>query len=345
MAEKSGFLVIAAVDCTGHGVPGAFMSMLGVAFLNDIINKATFNRHFLSLGAGKVLDQLREHVINSLHQSDEDSENKDGMDISLTIFDLEENHLQFAGAHNPICIIRRGEMIKIDGDPMPIGVFKTDDQPFANREFELEEDDRVYLFTDGYYDQFGGPKGSKMLSANFRKYLLEIYQEPMDKQKKLLEDFYDNWKGTYDQLDDVTIIGFKFQSKYKVSNTPQYKLWHDKRILIAEDVEINFLLLVEALRPTQTKIFRAENGRDAVDYCKSNDYELVLMDINMPIMDGIEATKLIKSFKPDLPVVAQTAIGSDEDIEKIMNAGCDDYISKPIDLKKFLSIVRKYIIK
>ncbi len=345
MTEKEGFVIIAAVDCTGHGVPGAFMSMLGVAFLNDIINKATFNRHFRTLTASNILNQLREHVILSLHQSGMESESKDGMDISLTIIDFEGMHLQFAGAHNPIYIIRANNIIQMAGDPMPIGVYRTSDKPFTNQEFELEENDLVYLFTDGYYDQFGGTKGSKMLSANFRKYLLEIHHKPMKEQKKLLEEFYNNWKGTHDQLDDVTVIGFRFQPLYKISNAPQYKLWHNKRILIAEDVELNFLLLVEALKPTQAKIFRVENGRDAVEYCRNNDIDLVLMDIHMPIMNGIEATKLIKSFKPLIPVVAQTAVGSQADIDEIMEAGCIDFVAKPINLKTFLSTVRKHLIK
>lgn len=345
MSEKEGFVVIAAVDCTGHGVPGAFMSMLGVAALNDIINKSAFNRHFRSLTASEILNQLREHIIQSLHQAGSESENKDGMDISLVIIDFQGMHLQFAGAHNPLYVIRNGELIQFPGDPMPIGVYKTSGKPFTNHELDLRENDLLYLFTDGYYDQFGGSKGIKMMSANFRNYLLEICHQPMLEQKRLLEEFYDTWKGKRDQMDDVTVIGFRFQPLYKISNAPQYKLWKEKRILIAEDVDLNFLLLVEALRPTKAKIFRVENGSDAVEYCRKNEIDLVFMDIHMPIMNGIDATKLIKEFKPDLPIVAQTAIGSKEDIEEIMNAGCCDYISKPIDLKAFFVIVRKYLLK
>ena len=345
MTERENFVVLAVVDCTGHGVPGAFMSMLGVAFLNEIINKATFNRHFLSLSANDILNQLRKNVINSLHQSNQSTENKDGMDVSLIIIDYDKMQLQFAGAHNPLYIIRNGELTQYAGDPMPIGVYKNCEESFKNVVLPLVENDLIYLFTDGYYDQFGGEKNFKMLSANFRNYLLEIHNHSMDEQKRLLLEFYDKWKGKREQIDDVTIFGFKFQSQYKISNAPMYKLWRDKRILIAEDVEINFLLLVEALRPTKTQIFRVENGKDAVDFCTTNDVDLILMDIHMPVMNGIEATKLIKAIKPHLPIIAQTAVGSPQDIEEIMEAGCNDYIAKPIDLKLFLSIVRKYLIK
>lgn len=345
MTEKENFVVIAVVDCTGHGVPGAFMSMLGVAFLNDIINKAAFNRHFRSLTAHEILNQLRKHVINSLHQADTTSENKDGMDMALIIIDFDKMHLQFAGAHNTLYIIRNSELIQMAGDPMPIGVYKNSEESFKNHDFKLEENDLVYMSTDGYYDQFGGPKSTKMLSATFRQYLLEIHQKPMEEQKSLLNDFYDNWRGKRDQMDDVTVLGFRFQSMYKISNVPQYKLWRDKRILIAEDVELNFLLLVEALKPTKTKIFRVENGRDAVEFCKNNELDLVLMDIHMPVMDGIEATKLIRMFNKELPIVAQTAVGTAEDIEEVLKAGCNDFVSKPIDLKLFLATVRKHLIK
>ena len=345
MTEKENFVVIAVVDCTGHGVPGAFMSMLGVAFLNDIINKTTFNRHFRTLTANEILNQLRDYVIDSLHQSDSASENKDGMDISLIILDFEKLHMQFAGAHNPVYIIRNNEMIQLAGDPMPIGIYETSDASFTNHEIDLEEDDLVYLFSDGYYDQFSGAKGIKMMSANFRKYLMEIHQKPLTEQKELLETYFNTWKGKRDQMDDVTILGFKFQPSYKISTVPQFKLWHDKRILIAEDVQINFLLLVEALKHTKATIFRVENGRDAVTFCVNNELDLVLMDIHMPIMNGIEAIKLIKGYKPELPIIAQTAVGNDEDIEKVKLAGCDDIIIKPIDLKIFLSTVRKFLIK
>ena len=181
MTHKDGIVILAVADCTGHGVPGAFMSMLGVAFLNDIVNKMTFNMHVRSLIANDILNELREKVIQSLHQSGKPTENKDGMDIGLCVIDFEHKQLQFAGAHNPMYIIRKGELMQVAADGMPIGVYRTD-KSFTNQEITLEQNDLIYLFSDGYYDQLGGEKGYKIFSSNFRNFLLEIHQNSLAEQ-------------------------------------------------------------------------------------------------------------------------------------------------------------------
>jgi len=345
MTEKEGIIIFAAVDCTGHGVPGAFMSMLGVAFLNEIVNKITFNKHIRSLHASEILNQLRVNVIESLHQTGKANETKDGMDMSLCVIDFENRHLQFAGAHNPLYIIRNGELTQLEADKMPIGIYKTSNVPFSNREMTLEKDDLLYIFSDGYYDQFGGAHNTKMFSANFRKLLLEIHQKPMSEQKRLVQEHFDAWKGSCEQVDDVMVIGFKFEPQIVFSTINQEYLWSDKKILIAEDVDFNYLLLFEALKPTKVQVMRAVNGQMAVEYCRENNIDLVLMDIRMPVMDGIEATRQIRLFNKKLPIIAQTAHGEDSDIEEINEAGCNDYISKPINLKTFLTVIRKHLIK
>jgi len=209
LAEKNNILIIAAADCTGHGVPGAFMSMLGVAFLNDIVNKITSNNHFGKLSANEILNQLREHVIISLHQSGKPEEPKDGMDIALCIVDTVKMQMQYAGAHNPVFLIRKGTPMILEADKMSIGIYQDSDVTFTNQLVDLEVEDIIYLYSDGYYDQFGGPRGGKLLSANFRRYLLEIHQKSMAEQRKLVEAFYNKWKGHNDQLDDVMVIGIK----------------------------------------------------------------------------------------------------------------------------------------
>jgi CheY-like chemotaxis protein/serine phosphatase RsbU (regulator of sigma subunit) len=345
ITEKEGIVILAAVDCTGHGVPGAFMSMLGVAYLNDIVNKTTFNRHIRSLHANEILNQLRENVINSLHQTGKTSETKDGMDIALCIIDFEHKTLQFSGAHNPVYLIRSGKLMQLEADKMPIGIYKTAGVSFTNHEIALEKDDLLYIFSDGYYDQFGGSRNMKMFSSNFRKLLLDIHQKSMPVQRKLVEEYYDTWKGNNEQVDDVLVIGFKFEPQIVFSSVHEDFLWHNKKILIAEDVDFNYMLLVEALKPTKVQITRVVNGNEAVQYCKSNEIDLVLMDIRMPVMDGLEATKNIRGFNKLLPIIAQTANGDPGDLEDIQKAGCNDYISKPINLKSFLSVIRKHLIK
>ena len=346
MTQKEGIVILAAADCTGHGVPGAFMSMLGVAFLNDIVNRMTFNMHVRSLNANEILNELREKVIQSLHQSGKPNENKDGMDIALCVIDFEHKQMQFAGAHNPMYIIRKGELLQVAADGMPIGVYRTSDKSFTNQEITLEKDDLIYIFSDGYYDQLGGDKGYKIFSSNFRKYLLEIHQNSLPEQKRMLEEYYDNWKGKYEQVDDILVIGFKFLPLTEITSQSKSELlWKDKRILIAEDTETNYFLLSEALKPTKIELFRAMNGQEAVDFCKNNKVDLVLMDIYMPVLNGLDATRQIRSFNQQLPIIAQTATSKSDDIAKCKEAGCDDYISKPINLKSFLSTIQKHLIK
>lgn len=341
LSGKDGILIVAAVDCTGHGVPGAFMSMLGIAFLNDIVNKITFNRHILALHANEILNQLRENVINSLHQTGKPNESKDGMDIALCVIDFEHKQMQYAGAHNPVYIIRNGEFLITDGDKMPIGIYKNSHLSFTNHELPLEIGDQIYIFSDGYYDQFGGPNNMKLMSANFRKYLLEIHEKPMKEQKELLENYYDNWKNGKDQVDDVLVIGFRFEPQIIPTTLNREYQWDSIQILIAEDVDLNYFLLVEALKSTKAQIVRVVNGKDAVEYIQKNKADLVLMDIRMPIMDGIEATKEIRKFNKQIPIIAQTALGEEGDVELIEKAGCNDYIAKPINLKSFLSVIKK----
>ncbi|MGC8802524.1 MAG: response regulator [Bacteroidales bacterium] len=342
ISSKDNIAVIAVADCTGHGVPGAFMSMLGIAFLNEIVSKMTVNRHIVTFHASEILNELRNYVIQSLHQTGRPTESKDGMDIALCIIDFENRTMQFAGAHNPAYLIRNGQMQIIEADRMPIGIYKTENKSFTNREIKIEYDDQIYLFSDGYYDQIGGSKQTKMMSVNFRNYLLEISHLPMSEQQKLLEEFYESWKGENDQLDDVLVVGLKFTQHILPSETYEFQ-WENKKILIAEDVDINYFLLVEALKKTKANIVRAVNGKEAVELCKKESFDLVLMDIRMPEMDGIEATREIRKFNPTIPIIAQTAFGDENDIQRIVAADCNTHISKPINLKTFLSVIKKYI--
>jgi CheY-like chemotaxis protein len=344
MSKKEDIVVLAAADCTGHGVPGAFMSMLGVAFLNEIVNKMAINKHISSLQADEVLNQLRQQVISSLHQAEDNSLAKDGMDISLVIIDFEHRKLQFAGAYNSMYLVRDGELQQIKADRMPVSIHRKADVPFTNQEIKLQDGDRFYLLSDGYIDQFGGEKGMKFLSRRFKEMLLEIHEQPMDKQKEFISQRFDNWKGHEEQVDDVLVIGFKYSQKQKIKR-PAERDWSDKRILIAEDTDVNYVLLVEALRKTGVQVFRAKNGKEAVEICSQNEFDLILMDINMPVMNGLEATKQIREFRKDVAIVAQTAQVDESDSEECLKAGCDDFISKPVDLKSFLNKVEKNLFK
>jgi len=202
--RQKGSRVIAAVaDCTGHGVPGAFMSMLGNAFLDEIYNTTEIT------DAAAILNMLRDEVINALKQKGLTGEARDGMDISLCIIDLESLRLDYAGANNPLYIVREGRLIKKPADKMPIGIHVTEFAPFNNHSDILRKGDMLYLFTDGYADQFGGPKGKKFMYKPLQNLLLKIHDRPAAEQKEELVRTFDEWMNGYEQVDDVLIAGIR----------------------------------------------------------------------------------------------------------------------------------------
>lgn len=344
MMNKDGKIIIAAADCTGHGVPGAFMSMLGTAFLNEIVTKIVENRHIYSLQANEILNQLRNYIIESLHQTNANNESKDGIDISICIIDPEKHKLQYAGAHNPLYILRNKKLEVIKGDRMPVGIHKNAAKSFENHEFDFEENDIIYLFSDGYYDQIGGPKHRKFMSRNFQNLLFEIHEKPMNQQKEILNKTIEEWRGDYMQLDDILVIGIKLEVAKEKDIKPDSFDWSDKTILIAEDTEINYLFLAEALKRTNIEILRAKDGEEAIEIFNANDQiDLILMDINMPKLDGFETTKRIKEIRKDVPIIAQTALNIEDARNKAAEVGCDDYILKPIKLKLFLTKLDSYL--
>ncbi len=196
-------VIVTAADCTGHGVPGAFMSMLGVAFLNEIVNKPDVR------SASAILGQLRSHVITSLHQTGRTGEAQDGMDIALCAINFKTNVMEFAGANNPLYLIRNNELTEIKGDKMPIGIHIRKNNEFTNHKIQLQKNDCIYIFSDGFPDQFGGPKAKKFKYKPFKELLKEIHTHPMDEQERILNDTFEKWKGDLEQIDDIIIIGIK----------------------------------------------------------------------------------------------------------------------------------------
>jgi serine phosphatase RsbU (regulator of sigma subunit) len=194
---------IAVADCTGHGVPGAFMSILGITYLNEIVNKTE------SGNPAEILYHLRENVIRSLNQSNQISEVKDGMEVALCKLNMESRMLQFSGAFRPLFLIRENAIHYFKGDKMPIGVYDNIEKPFANNNIQLQKDDVVYIFTDGFVDQIGGPDRKTFKTNRFKELLLDISRYPMPEQKYLLERRIVEWQGEFDQTDDILVVGFK----------------------------------------------------------------------------------------------------------------------------------------
>ena len=201
--DKGDKISVAVADCTGHGVPGAIMSMLGVSLLNEIASNSNGK-----LLAGEVLELLREKVIFSLKQTGSRDEATDGMDISLCILDKETNRLQFAGAFNPMWLVREGKLTEFKGDKMPIG-FHPKLSKFKTSETIVQKGDALYLISDGYYDQFGGKNDKRFSSGRLKRLIKEIAKLPMGSQKDALNNRFDNWKGNSEQIDDVLILGIR----------------------------------------------------------------------------------------------------------------------------------------
>ena len=193
--------ILVAADCTGHGVPAGFMSMLGVSLLNQIIGQDP------DLHADEILNQLRKMVISSLHQQGTVVETKDGMDLSLLIFDKDYKNLEFAGANNPLYLLRNGEVVIYKADKMPIGISFRRINDFQLHSIELQKGDKCYVFSDGYVDQFGGPRNSKYLIKRFRNLLPTIVDKNMSEQREILHQNFLDWKGDGEQIDDILIIG------------------------------------------------------------------------------------------------------------------------------------------
>ncbi|MBN8697291.1 MAG: GAF domain-containing protein [Bacteroidetes bacterium] len=200
--KKGNKILFAVVDCTGHGVPGAFMSLIGFNGLNQLVNEYNYTNPAV------ILTQLNKIITNTLKQHVEDSKIRDGMDIAICCIDLESNTLEFSGALSPLFIVRNEEIIKIKGDKHPIGNFMdADEYVFTNNVIDLFPEDRLYLFSDGFVDQFGGPNGKKLKYNYFRKLLLDNYKKPMEQQKEHINSFFEDWKGNFEQIDDVCMIG------------------------------------------------------------------------------------------------------------------------------------------
>lgn len=204
MHESDGTVMIAAVDCTGHGVPGAFMSIVGFNQLNHAVNVRKARK------ASEILDALNHGVITTLNENKNDSSIKDGMDMSLCVFDFKNHKAEFAGANNPLVVVRNNEIIRYKADRFPIGVFDGQrPQKFRNNEIGILEGDCFYLFSDGFADQFGGPDNKKFMNRRFEELLREISGLPVEMQKKALSEALTAWMGENEQIDDILVIGIK----------------------------------------------------------------------------------------------------------------------------------------
>ncbi|MCB9182537.1 MAG: SpoIIE family protein phosphatase [Flavobacteriales bacterium] len=203
MERVSDRVLFAAVDCTGHGVPGAFMSLIG----HNGLNQAAKERG--RVRPSEVLYELNRIAFEALHKDREQHLVRDGMDMALCSYDPATGLLEYAGANCPLYVVRDGEVLIYPPNKNAIGSFDLNGAVFAEHRVELRPADMVYIFSDGYADQFGGPKGKKFLYRRFRDLLLEISQQPTDRQRALLHEAFNSWRGAHEQVDDILVIGMR----------------------------------------------------------------------------------------------------------------------------------------
>ncbi|MCQ2251039.1 MAG: SpoIIE family protein phosphatase [Bacteroidales bacterium] len=200
--DEGSKLIMAVIDCTGHGVPGAFMSMLGDAFLNQIVNLQKITE------PDKILEEINNLVFTTLQQ--DTTENNDGMDGAIIVVDKAAHTLKYAGAKNPLILLQDGKVEKINGDLKSIGgIQKTDDRSFTCHEIDITNPTTIYIYSDGYQDQFGGQYGRKFMAKKFRDMLVELSTLPFDEQSQILYKRFCDWRGSIIQMDDTTVLGIK----------------------------------------------------------------------------------------------------------------------------------------
>lgn len=362
VTQTNHYKVIIAADCTGHGVSGAFMSILGITFLTEIINNSQYKHN---IRPSKVLEQLREKVKFTLNKA---NNLRDGMDVAIVMIEKSSNKLFFSGANISVLIVKNEidnllinnekairlkesnetllekQMFELKADRQPIGMYAKE-KPFSDCELVLDKSDVIYLFSDGFADQIGGKDGRKYMKGKLHNFLFSIYKLPMEKQGELLEQEFERWKGENPQIDDVLVMGVKATFESNKQDKFNRSLWEGKTILLAEDVELNYLVIRNYITASGAKIIWVQNGQECVDKYRENieSINLILMDIGMPIMDGYEATRMIRAINEKVPIIVQTAFATDEKA-LAFEAGCTDYIRKPISENELISTIEKQFI-
>jgi serine phosphatase RsbU (regulator of sigma subunit) len=199
--KRQGKVLFAAVDCTGHGVPGAFMSLVGANALNQAVREHGY------IEPGEIMDDLNKLASITLNKQNEENAVRDGMDMALCSIDRENMVLKYAGANNPLYILRDNEIHITKADKFAIGSFSQ--EKYNTKEIPLQKGDLIYVFSDGYADQFGGAKGKKFMYKRFRELILSIQNLSMDEQRKKLHESIESWKGSFEQIDDILVIGVR----------------------------------------------------------------------------------------------------------------------------------------
>jgi serine phosphatase RsbU (regulator of sigma subunit) len=197
------YIFVAAGDCTGHGVPGALLSILGISFLNEIVQSKSDPK------ANRILNLMREKVMKALHQTGQGAVTMDSIDIALCVIDLRTSKFQYSGANRPLLRMRDGELTEFKADKMTIGLAPLVEQSFTNQIIDTLPGDSFYIFSDGFADQFGEMTDKKFKHKHLKRVIVSMAEFPMAQQKKILKSTFNEWKGKTQQIDDVLVFGFQ----------------------------------------------------------------------------------------------------------------------------------------
>ena len=290
-AKDTNKIIIAAIDCTGHGVPGAFMSIVAYNLLKQAINEQKLSN------PATILNALSETLYNTLQLSDDENIIMDSMDISICVINKQTYQLEYSGANNPIYIIRNRELIELKADKHSIGESFTENFiGFKNNKYQLQNNDTIYMFSDGYVDQFGGPNRKKFLSRQFKKYLIELQDFTMQQQKEKLEKTLTDWQGNIEQYDDIMVIGLKINKKS--SNMEEKILLSYKGIYHFETIEKLINQAKEAINEIDSKNIVKKKIINILIECLENIHKYAIIDNeNADVLPQIHLLKNEDSFK------------------------------------------------
>lgn len=339
ISEKDKYVFLAVGDCTGHGVPGAFMSVLGISLLRESINKSPD----LSMSPNIILNSLRKEVKSALGQQLTQGGPTDGIDLGLCVIDLEHFVLRYAGANISLLIGRDNQVDELYGDRMPVGLHINRETPFTLHQIDMREGDVYYLSTDGFYDQLGGAQNRRFMKRRLKDVIAGHLHLSLREQRQVYTDIFHDWKGANPQVDDVLFLGFKIKLDKLYQHSQNLYNWRGRTILVVDDEELNYHYLLGILEPTGVNTLWVSSGQEAIEMCRQrNEIQIVLMDIKMPGLDGIQTTEIIKNSFPDKVVIMLTSYTYADEKERSFHAGCDDYLNKPVREKELLRVLSRF---
>lgn len=344
--ERNNQIVIIGGDCNGHTMQAALSALVSLDLLKEIVFQTKL------LNPAKIIQLFQKRLNRLFDEYHDNASFQFSVKSAVCVTDLTHNRISYCGASMPLYVLRRQknnsvELLSIKADNQMLGNSLPDDYQFERHELDLKENDTLYIFSDGYSDQIGGTEERKFLQRRFKQLLVDINHTSINEQEAMLNKTIEMWKGDAAQTDDIMVIGLKpHYQKIEKHETGKYN-WSMQTILVVEDDEAPFLIIEDVLDRTEVNLVWVKDGEEAIKLCNKTgrDYfiDLIIMDLYLPRINGFEAIKRIKSVNRDIPIVVLTSHSRPQDKKAAFDAGCDDYITKPVLEKELLEAVKRNI--